>query len=105
MSVRLARTFRPPHEEQPGEPTPASITLRQVADSYVEEHVKKFCKPSAMRNVPWQRRRLEQVLVPSDGDSLIPLSDKPIVAIYVTIPPAGNSDPTPLCLGPRPARR
>jgi hypothetical protein len=73
-------TFRPQRRQQPGE-SPTSITFRQFADIYIEEHVKKFCKPSAMRNIPSQRRRVEPILVPSGTGNLIPFGDKPIVDI------------------------
>jgi integrase len=74
-------TFRIQQEEQPGDQPPASITFRQFADIYVDEHVRKFCKPSALRNVPSQRRRVEQILVPSGAGSLITFGDKPVVDI------------------------
>jgi hypothetical protein len=51
-------------QAQPAMPN-SSLSFRQFADIYVEEHVKKFCKSSAERNVPSQRRRIELVLVPS----------------------------------------
>lgn len=74
-------TFGPQDEQHSGGQSPTSITFRQFADIYVKEHVKKFCKPSALRNVPSQRRRVEQILVPSGAGSLIPFGDKPIVDI------------------------
>jgi integrase len=65
----------------PGGQPATAITFRQFADIYVEEHVKKFCKPSALRNVPSQRRRIEQILVPAAGSNVIPFGDKPLADI------------------------
>jgi hypothetical protein len=57
------------------------LSFRQLADMYVEEHVKKFCKASALRNIPSQRRRVEPVLVPSETGSPVPFGEKPFTSI------------------------
>jgi integrase len=75
-AIREGR-FRP-HE---GETTCIPLSFSQFADIYVDEHVKKFCKTSALRNVPSQRKRIEPVLVPSDTGKLMPLGEKSVASI------------------------
>jgi hypothetical protein len=69
--------FRPHQSET----TCTPLSFSRLADIYVEEHVKKFCKASALRNVPSQRRRIEPVLVPSSAGDVMPLGEKPAASI------------------------
>ena len=61
--------------------TCASLSFARFADIYVKEHVTKFCKTSALRNVPSMRRRVEPVLVPSDTGHPMPFSEKAVASI------------------------